>query len=75
MKAINLLKIGSELLKIMSFCDLKIDDWKYLELYSEYVKSRNNRVKYSAMICELAEKYGISESSVKRIIRRFEQEI
>ena len=75
MKAARILLIGRELLKLMSICDLKIDDWKYLDMYSEYVKSRNNKVKYSAIICELAEKYGISESSVKRIIRRFEQEI
>jgi len=75
MKAARILLIGCELLKMMSICDLKIDDYKYLELYSEYVKARNHNVKYSAIICELAEKYGISESSVKRIIRRFEQEI
>ena len=75
MKASRILLIGCELLKLMSICDLKIDDYKYLEMYSEYVKARNHNVKYCAIICELAEKYEISESSVKRIIRRFEQEI
>lgn len=75
MKAARILLIGCELLKMMSICDLRIDDYKYLELYSEYVKARNNKVKYSAIIYDLAEKYGISESSVKRIIRRFEREI
>lgn len=75
MKAARLLFIGNELLKMMSICDLRIDDYKYLELYSEYVKARNNKVKYSAIIYDLAEKYGISESSVKRIIRRFDTEI
>lgn len=75
MKAARILLIGRELLKLMSICDLKIDDYKYLEMYSEYVKARNSKVKYSAIIMELSDKYGISESSVKRIIRRFEREI
>lgn len=67
--------LGSELLKMMSNCDLRIDDYKYLGLYSEYTKARKGNNKYIAIISELAEKYGISESSVKRIIRRFEKEI
>lgn len=51
MKASRILLVGCELLKMMSICDLKIDDWKYLEMYSEYVKARNHNVKYSAIIC------------------------
>lgn len=75
MKAARILILGSELLKMMSNCDLRIDDYKYLGLYSEYIKARKGNNKYIAIISELAEKYGISESSVKRIIRRFEKEI
>lgn len=75
MKAVNLLKIGSELLKLMSICELKVTDWQYLEMYSEYVRSRENRIKYDVIIMELSLRYGISESSVKRLIRRFEKEV
>lgn len=75
MKAINLLKIGTELLKLMSICDLRVGDWQYIEMYSEYVKNRNNHVKYDVIIMQLAESYKISESSVKRLIRKFEREV
>jgi DNA-directed RNA polymerase delta subunit len=75
MKAINLLKIGSELLKLMSICDLRVNDWQYIEMYSEYVKKRNNHIKYEVIIMQLAKSYNISESSVKRVIRRFDREV
>lgn len=75
MKAVKLLKIGRELLKLMSLFDLKVSDYKYVDLFMEYSMLRENDVKYTAAIMELSEKYHISESSVKRIIRRFEQEI
>lgn len=75
MNGAKLLQISAEILKLMSICDLKVTDWKYLELYSEYVKACKNNEKRTATILFLSEKYHISESSVKRIIRRFEREI
>jgi hypothetical protein len=75
MKAINLLKIGRELLKMMSLCELRVNDVMYIELYADYVKARSEHEKHAIVIMELAEKYGISESSVKRIIGRFDKEI
>lgn len=75
MKAAKLLQIGAELLSLMSTFDLKVSDFHHLELYSEYIKARQNNEKYSYIIASLAERYGMSESSVKRIIRRFSQEV
>lgn len=75
MKVVKLLSLGKEFLKIMSFCDLKVEDYKYIEMYSEYVKARQNNEKYTFVIMKLSQCYGISESTVKRIIKRFEKEI
>lgn len=75
MKVVKLLHLGKELLKMMSLCELRVDDYKYIELYSEYVKARQEHVKYAVVIMELSQRYGISESSVKRIIKRFEKEV
>lgn len=75
MKAVNILRIGNELLKMMSLYDLRVGDYKYIEMYSEYVKERKNHVKYDAIIFHLSQKYGISESSVKRLIRRLDREV
>ena len=75
MKAANLVKIAKELLKMMSYCDLKVSDWQWLDLYSEYIKNKKMHVKQNANIFILSEKYKISESTVKRLIHRFEQDI
>ena len=75
MKAARILLMGRELLKMMSIYDLKVEDYRYIELYSEYVKARQNHEKYAAVIMELSQKYEISESTVKRIIKRFDREI
>lgn len=75
MKVVKLLSLGKDFLKIMSFCDLKVEDYKYIEMYSEYVKARQNNEKYTFVIMKLSRCYGISESTVKRIIKRFEKEI
>lgn len=59
MKVVKLLSLGKEFLKIMSFCDLKVEDYKYIEMYSEYVKARQNNEKYTFVIMKLSRCYGI----------------
>lgn len=75
MKAAKIVQIASEILKLMSIYDLKVTDYKYIELYSEYVKACKSNAKRTGTIIELSERYDISESSVKRIIRRFERDV
>lgn len=75
MKAAKLLKIGAEILKMMSENDLRVKDVQHLDLYVEYKKARENHVKYNAIIYDLSLRYNISESTVKRIIRRFERDV
>lgn len=53
MKAVKILNIGAELLKMMSICDLRLQDFQYLEMYSEYIKARNANVKYNAIIYDI----------------------
>jgi len=74
MKVIDLLKIQREPLKVMSDCGLKVDDYEYIALYEEYRKMRLENEKYRYVIMCLSMKYHISESKVKRIIRRLEGE-
>lgn len=74
MKVIDLLKIQREPLKVMSDCGLKVDDYEYIAMYDEYRKRRLDNEKYRYVIMCLSMKYHISESKVKRIIRRLEGE-
>ena len=75
MKVGKFAKTIGDLLKMMSDFDLRTSDWKYIDLYSEFVKNKQNHIKYNTNIFILSEKYNISESSVKRLIRRFEREM
>lgn len=75
MKAAKLLKIGAEILKMMSENDLRVKDVQHLDLYVDYQNARKNKVKYNAIVYDLSIRYNISESTVKRIIRRFEREV
>lgn len=75
MKAIEFLKIGRELLKTMSNCDLRLDDFKHIELYEEYARMRSEGEKVDYVLYFLSRKYKVSESTIKRIVRRFSNEV
>lgn len=67
----NLVKLNAKTLKTMSEIGLKADDWQYVELFEKYLSMRADGQKYTYIIATLAERHGISESSVKRIVNRF----
>lgn len=74
MKVVELLKIGGELLKLMSENDVKRDDYKFVKMYHEYLSMRKKGVKYRAVIQMLAEEYHVSRASIERAIRRLNQD-
>ena len=74
MKAVELLKIGSEMLKLMSENDVNRDDWRYIPMYEEFVEMRRKGVKYRECVRMLSEDYHIGTSTVERAIRRLGME-
>lgn len=75
MKVVDYLKIGSEFLKLMSSLDLKRDDYQHIDLYEEYMMMRGEGEKVDYILCCLSNKYKISESTVKRIVKRLSKEV
>ena len=75
MKAVDFLIIGKELLKLMSKFDLRRDDYHHIELYYEYTIMRNKEMKVDYILAYLSDKYNLSESTVKRIVKRFSKEV
>lgn len=71
----DLLKIGSELLKILSKYDVKIDDYRFVDLYFDYEKQRRNNEKYIVVLDELSRKYKVSQSTIERLIRRLRKTV
>ena len=75
MEVAEIVRIGREMLKLMSENDVKLNDWKHLKMYEEYKRMRQNGVKYRYAITELAETYGISRANVERIVRRLGKDV
>ena len=75
MKAVELLKIGAEMLRLMSQFDLRVEDYKHIDMFEEYWQMRLSGVKVDAILYDLAERYGMSESTVKRVVKRFGREV
>lgn len=74
MKAVEILKLLREALKMMSDNGLRLDDWRYVEMYADYVRMKRDGEKYWYIIAELSRLYEVSESTVIRIIRRLGME-
>ena len=72
MKVIELLKIGSEMLKLMSRNEVNRDDWRFVPLVEEFQQMRKNGIKYREAVRVLAEDYHISRATVERAIKRLE---
>ena len=74
MKVVELLKIGGELLKLLSKTDSNMQDWRYIELYDEFVMMKKRRMKVRAIARELSEKYSIGVSTVYKIVKRLSRD-
>lgn len=70
-----LLKININQVKMMSKFDLSVEDVRYIPMYEEYLSLRQERLKTTHIIAHLAEKYFVSESTVKRVIKRFSNRV
>ena len=75
MKVVELVKISIEALKMMSNHGIKTEDWQHISMYDEYVEMREKCEKFRYIMAYLSEKYKISESSVKRVIKRLSREV
>lgn len=68
-----LAKFNEPVLKSMSDIGIKASDVKYVSMFEAYLNMSQMRMKVGAIYNELAKEYGISVSTVKRIIKRFKQ--
>ena len=70
-----LLKINLNQVKIMSKCGLSVDDVRYIPMYEEYLSLRRSGVPKERIYQHFRSKYHVSESTVKRVIRRLSQRV
>jgi Mn-dependent DtxR family transcriptional regulator len=75
MEALDFLRLVEKMLKKMSDCDLRIDDYKHIEMYEEYARMRQNGEKVDYILRFLSDKHKLSESTIKRIVRRLSKKV
>ena len=70
MEIAEIVKIGRELLKMLSEYDVRLDDWKYLKMYDEFKRMRKNGVKYRYAVSELQSQQSQSGKDNQQIEQR-----
>ena len=68
------MKIGTEMLKLMSENDIDRDDYVYIKAYEDFLMMRSNRIKYRNAIRMLAEENKVSERTLERAFKRLSKE-
>jgi hypothetical protein len=74
MKKIELLKMLSEPLKMLSKHEVMMDDYKYVGMYERFKAMRRNGIKYREAVRVLADEYHIGRATVERAIKRLDGE-
>lgn len=75
MKVADFVNLFGEILKLLSKLDIKVSDYQYTNLFSDYASMTERGYKVSYIVAVLAGKYEISEASVYRILRRFKKAV
>ena len=70
-----LLKLNINQVKIMSKCGLSVDDARHVPMYEEYLSLRRDGVPKERIYQHFKSKYHVSESTVKRVIKRLSQRV
>ena len=64
-----LLKLNLNQLKMMSDCDIPVTYYRYVPIYEDYLQMRRSGEKMAYITAVLTERYRVSESTVKRVIK------
>lgn len=74
MKIIEVLEFNKELIINLKMAGIKLEDVEYIDLYSNYTTMLAHGDKVSYIVAILAERYGICERKVYKLIKRFKSD-
>jgi hypothetical protein len=75
MKVYELLRLNRELLGRIHHAGIRLDDYKYADLYTEYQELLASGEKVTYIVATLAGRYGVSERQVYNLIGKFGSEV
>lgn len=74
MKVIEILNFNRELLAKLLESGIRLEDVRYVNLYTDYFHLLRTGGKVTYIVAILAEQYGISERKVYDLIKRFQSD-
>ena len=74
MKIFELINFNRELLKKLQEAGIRLEDARYVDLYTDYVDMHCNGDKVSYIVAVLSEKYAVSERKVYGLLKRFQSD-
>jgi Mor family transcriptional regulator len=74
MTVFEILNFNKELLKRLSMIGFKLEDCRFIDLYSEYEQMRRDGDKVTYIVACLSRKYKVSERKVYSVIKRFKKD-
>lgn len=75
MKVYELLKFSRELLLKIHTAGVKVDDYKYVDMFMEYQALKDKGDKITYIVNHLSTKYEISERQVYCVISRMQRDV
>lgn len=72
MRRIDLIEFNKELLQKLNEAGIRLEDYKYCDLYSDYLELSETMVTRKAVILTLAERHHISDRQVYNILHHLE---
>lgn len=74
MKVADLVKFSADMLKQLHENGIKVDDYKFLDMYREYERLKHEGNKTVFIVAKLSERFGVCERLVYKVLRRFRRE-
>jgi len=75
MRIIDLVEFNRELLQRMNEAGIRLEDYKYCDLYRDYLKLSETMSTRKAVILTLAERHHISDRQVYNILKHLEMSV
>lgn len=74
MKVVELIKFSGEMLKRLHDFGIKIDDYRYLQMYEDLQKMAEAGEKTTYAVAEICRKYHVGERTVYKVKKRFDKD-
>lgn len=75
MKRAELILFNKELFQKLKQAGVKLDDYKYCDLYRDYVEMSRTMPNRKTVFLTLSERYGITDRQVYNIVKHMEESV